>query len=333
MAQIATLRSFYKWLQRRPEQDQPHDGHRRRDRQSGCPRPSASSGLETPRHTQRSRRSGRATAMLETLYSTGIRVSELVGLNIEDLDEPGGLCASAARAEGTPRRSACTPSPPSVVTWPWCRAIRAHWWRNDGRDRRSLSTSTESAQFAAPSGATRQVPRPGGLDPDISPHTLRHSFATHLLDNGADLRSVQELLGHQSLSTTQIYTQLTTGRLQDAQQEPPAGWSPPDRTNRDFGSPGRPRICAGTALPFYSFTGHFTDFLRIGLRLNTGQQLRQRFTNFRRTSAIPLPTTRDHTHRDPGRRQSPRSAGLSLLASGQSRCRCQPVATTASGNI
>jgi integrase/recombinase XerC len=164
----------------------------------------------------------RDRAILETLYSTGIRVSELVDLDRADLDEIG----EALTIRGKGKKERIVPLGSHAL-----RAIRHY-----------LATLDADARFAAVSQAheagqdtplflnktasrlsSRSVRRKldkylleAGLDPDISPHTLRHSFATHLLDNGADLRSVQELLGHQSLSTTQIYTHLSTQRMRDA---------------------------------------------------------------------------------------------------------------------
>jgi integrase/recombinase XerC len=158
--------------------------------------------------------SARDRAMLEVLYSSGIRVSELVELEMADLDLQEGVL----RVRGKGRKDRLTPIGSQAI-----KALQRYF------ELRSVDSRCQGPQshrvFLNKHGdslSTRSVRRKldkyllsAGLDPGISPHTLRHSFATHLLNNGADLRSVQELLGHQSLSTTQIYTHLTTQRMKE----------------------------------------------------------------------------------------------------------------------
>lgn len=160
----------------------------------------------------------RDRAILETLYSTGIRVSELVGLNRDGHDETG----QALIVRGKGRRERLVPLGSHALA-----ALRHYLNMLDAEQRNAgVAYDPQGPLFINKHGtrlSTRSVRRKvskylatAGLDSDISPHTLRHSFATHLLDNGADLRSVQELLGHQSLSTTQVYTHLTTQRMRQA---------------------------------------------------------------------------------------------------------------------
>jgi integrase/recombinase XerC len=159
--------------------------------------------------------SARDKAMLEVLYSSGIRVSELVELKLEDID----LVEGVLRVTGKGRKDRLTPIGSQAIN-----AVRKYLEMRQADPK--LSSDGNTRVFLNKHGeplSTRSVRRKldkylvqAGLDPGISPHTLRHSFATHLLNNGADLRSVQELLGHQSLSTTQIYTHLTTARVKDA---------------------------------------------------------------------------------------------------------------------
>jgi len=151
-------------------------------------------------------------AILETMYSAGLRVGELVLVNDGDLDLDEGL----VRVRGKGRRERLAPLGSYAVL-----AIR-HWLT-----RRQLSAKESSGRTApvyvnkfGRRITTRSVARMlekylklAGLDLRTTPHTLRHSFATHLLDRGADIRSVQELLGHKSLVTTQIYTHVSTARL------------------------------------------------------------------------------------------------------------------------
>jgi integrase/recombinase XerC len=158
----------------------------------------------------------RDRALLETLYSTGARVSELVGINLEDLHASEGL----VHLRGKGRKERIVPI--GAVAF---RAIQAYLNERPLKESRTPTTKIKqgmSPVFRNRRGGrltTRSVGRivarysnrlAGG---SVSPHTLRHSFATHLLDEGADLRSIQEMLGHVSLNTTQKYTHLVTDQL------------------------------------------------------------------------------------------------------------------------
>ena len=152
----------------------------------------------------------RDRAMFETLYGGGLRVSELVGLNLDDIDFDTEL----ARVRGKGRRERLSPLGPMAIDW-----IRRY------TPMRLPHQVAEPALFLNRYGtrlSTRSIGRlleehliRAGLASQASPHSLRHSFATHLMDRGADLRSVQELLGHRNLTTTQIYTHVTRERLLD----------------------------------------------------------------------------------------------------------------------
>ncbi len=157
----------------------------------------------------------RDRAIMETLYSTGIRVSELSALNMDDIDFLGEV----VHIRGKGKKERITPIGSSAL-----QAIQ-HYMEFRNKRAQSNGNFDSKVLFVNKHGqrlSTRSVRRKmdkylkmAGLDPAISPHTLRHSFATHMLNNGADLRSVQELLGHQSLSTTQIYTHLSTRKLKE----------------------------------------------------------------------------------------------------------------------
>ena len=222
---IATLRSFYKWMLKRSIVETnpmllirtPKQTKRlpkaitveEIDKLLGCP-------------DNRETLGARDRAILETLYSTGVRVSELVDLNRNDLD----MATQTMHVRGKGKKERIVPLGSHAMA-----AVR-HYMTLLEPDPRFHSVKQQAISnpavplFVNKNGgrlSSRSVRRKldkyltmAGLDPTISPHTLRHSFATHLLDNGADLRSVQELLGHQSLSTTQIYTHLSTMRLRTA---------------------------------------------------------------------------------------------------------------------
>jgi integrase/recombinase XerC len=155
----------------------------------------------------------RDVAVLETIYSCGLRVSELCGLRAGDIDWGEQL----VRVRGKGKKERLVP-----VGQPALRAIQNYWRALKQPPSGPALVFFAETKKAAPlqpvqlSRRLKQYLGIAGLDPGLTPHKLRHSYATHMLDAGADLRSVQELLGHAHLITTQVYTHVTTERLKKA---------------------------------------------------------------------------------------------------------------------
>jgi site-specific recombinase XerD len=158
----------------------------------------------------------RDVAILETIYSCGLRISELCGLRAEDIDFSG----QQVRVPGKGRKERMVPIGETAL-----RSISRYWQllpRPPMPEEPAFLRSRESTDPVPArtlQGRLKKHLAAAGLDPRLTPHKLRHSYATHLLDAGADLRSVQELLGHARLGTTQVYTHVTTERLKKAYEQ------------------------------------------------------------------------------------------------------------------
>jgi integrase/recombinase XerC len=160
----------------------------------------------------------RDRAILETLYSAGLRVSELVGLNVRDVDLIGEVLR--ARGKGKKERMVPIGRPAADAIEAYLDARRsAHDFVEVEREVLFLNRSGRRLTARSVARILEKYVAQAALATGASPHTLRHSFATHMLDRGADLRTVQELLGHANLVTTQIYTHVTTARLRRAYDE------------------------------------------------------------------------------------------------------------------
>ena len=230
LRKLSGMRSFYRYMQREQlAHDNPFSGLIAPKRQKLLPKymtvEEVGRLLDTPQlfwkdayekeiaKDEESARfsAARDAAILEVIYSGGLRISEALGLNMEDLDLISGVMR--VRGKGKKERL-CVLGNPAI------RALRKYFpvrRMRSGNERRNapvfvnrfgqrLTTRSFQRNF-------KLYLRAAGLPLDMTPHKLRHSFATHLLDAGADLRSVQELLGHANLSTTQIYTHISTERM------------------------------------------------------------------------------------------------------------------------
>lgn len=159
----------------------------------------------------------RDRAILEVMYATGMRVSELVGLKLSDLHLSLGLVQALGKGD----KERIIPLGDYAIQW-------LERYLDEARPL-LVANPSETHVFVNHHGTglsrqgiwknLKQLVREAGINKEVTPHTLRHSFATHLLENGADLRTVQELLGHADISTTQIYTHITKKRMTDVYKQ------------------------------------------------------------------------------------------------------------------
>ena len=219
---LSTLRSFFRWACR--------EGHLEKNPARGLPSPRIPRTLPralTLPDTERLLESGggdetllpgRERALFELLYATGLRVSEAAGLDLEDVD----FSARLVRVTGKGSRERIVPFGETAAEalrgyLPVRASLRRDVEDDDPESGEPLFVNARGGRLTTRSMARllKRRLRAAGLPEEISPHALRHTFATHLLQAGADLRAIQELLGHASLSTTQKYTHLDAARLRE----------------------------------------------------------------------------------------------------------------------
>ena len=217
LRRLAALKSFYRFCIRRGlSKSNPTDSLAPMKREKRLPRALEATDVDALLNSIQGdgKQRIRDAAIFELLYSAGLRVSELVGLNMGDFDESGSTVR--VMGKGSKERIAPVGRIAKEAIQKYMSEARRQF--SSGREEKAMFLSRRGGRITS-----RQVQRLmrgydiiAGLRGNPSPHALRHSFATHLLDSGADLRSVQELLGHADISSTQIYTAVSRERLMES---------------------------------------------------------------------------------------------------------------------
>ena len=216
--QISSIRSFHQFMLRDKVTDTDPTVHLELPKlEQKLPRVLSPADIDTIIDTvgTTTPQSIRDTAMIELLYGTGMRVSELIGMNVSDINLTMGFVRVFGKGSkerivpiGTTAVNACTA---------YLEDVRPEFVSAARSDRDALFLNGRGGRLTRQSiwSLLRSVSERAQLTQKLTPHMLRHSFATHLVENGADLRSVQEMLGHADISTTQIYTHVSKTRLKD----------------------------------------------------------------------------------------------------------------------